>query len=35
MPVVGAVALSMWQSSFVLCMIRGIGDRGESTEGAT
>jgi hypothetical protein len=28
----GALALSIWCASFVPCMIRGIGDRGESTE---
>jgi hypothetical protein len=28
----GALALSIWCVSLVLCMIRGIGDRGESTE---
>jgi hypothetical protein len=28
----GALALSIWCGSFVPCMIRGIGDRGESME---
>jgi hypothetical protein len=29
------LALSIWRASFVPCMIRGIGDRGDVHGGAT